>query len=210
MPFSKPVVLNAFDPATTVRNVIRVSTISSILIIIATCVSVGILVGTGKISAFTQSETILIYQSNMSLVLNRQKTDPINYGYTNPLNNNATLKNFTITLNETLQEAFPDSFLYVVCSPLSTLWAYENCTSIYRYTSAAKAFFKTTHISNDIKDALEVFHPTVITFDNGSYTISVPTIFNRVLSNVTDTRLTNLTLADLSSLVITNGSTAFL
>lgn len=210
MPFSKPVVLNAFDPQTTVHNVIRVSTISSILIIIVTCVSVGILVGTGKIAAFTQSETILIYQSNMSLVLNRDTaTEPPSWDFISP-SSNASQGNFTGTLNGTMFGAFPNSFLRVAVSTLSVISEYQNFETTYRYTCKVKAFFKHKQISNEIKDALEFFNPSIITFTNGSYTVSVPTNFNRVLSNVTDAQLTNLTLADLPYISVANGSNAFL
>jgi len=208
MPRSLPNVQIALDPLKTLRIIIQIVTILIILIVIAACISVGILVGTHEIGPFRQTSTILIVRSNMQIVLNRSRTSyEIFYGYLDLSNSSNTQKTVTDTLNQTLCEAFADSYLTVAISPLSLISWSTYYSPVLQFTFIGEAFFYRNHTGNEIKDALELFEPTItLTNDTIGDTSSGPATFNRLLSNVTDTEPTNLTLADLPYIVVMNGS----
>jgi len=209
MPSSQPDVQIAFNSFKTFRIIIQILTILIILIVIAACIVVGIVVATRGISAFEQTSTILIFQSNMKIVLNRSRPSYESDEYYCLSNSSNTQYNVTVTLNQTLCQAFSDSYLTVAISPLSLLPCDESNSSTLLFTFTGEAFFNQNYTGNEIKDALGNFQITITLTDceNTDNTSSGPAFFNFLLSNVTDAELTNLTLADLPFIVITNSST---
>lgn len=186
----------------------KILTIFLILVIIVVCVLVGIFVGKNRIGDFIET-TLVIEQSNMTIVIDRPRTTiEISGYYIYPSNNISDQENLRNSLNKTLDDTFSKSFLCVITSTLSWIPSNTYYSNITRYVFNTKAFFKLHYTEHEIKDALEYFHP-IITLSNDVRTSSGPGSFNRLLSNVTDTHPTSLTLADLPYITITNGSRAF-
>jgi hypothetical protein len=162
MPPSLPNVQIALDPLKTLRIIVQILTILIILIVIAACISVGILVGKYGIGQSRKNSTIRIVRSNMQIVLNRSRTPyEISHGYFYLSNSSNTQKTVTDTLNQTLCEAFADSYLTVAISPLSPISWGTYDSSILLFTFIGEAFFYRNHTGNEIKDALELFEPTI-------------------------------------------------
>lgn len=196
-------VQTAFNPFTTVRNIIRASTLLTILLTIVICITIGVLVGTGKINGFVEDKKILIYESNMSLILEQKRQCPYHtWSYVYPIDN-YTQTNIAIPLNNTLKGAFSNSFLKSVSSNVTYLNMLSTA-DITRYNLKAKAFFNQTEPSDNIKDALKPFQPIVDSYDIYGCTYNGPATVNRVLSNVTDALETNLTPGDLPYVTVTN------